>query len=188
MCDLIKLYHKAIKVAKIKGYPEEAEDFGGWCAEKWLRGKSLKQTIDQSLIDFLRETKGCRNNRKRSADALKNVDYHNSIFFENGNSKLLEEKFISNYRTPDEELERKEMNRDYSIFLDKDIHISLYRLIIEKGFNLKEAGDILGFTESRASQLFSEIEKTLKNELILKDKENKLNNDEEKYVFDWIEI
>jgi len=50
-----KLYRRAIKTAKCQGLGDEAEDFAGWIAKRWLEGKSQKQTLDQALCDYKRQ-------------------------------------------------------------------------------------------------------------------------------------
>lgn len=52
------LYEKAAKIARIKGYVDDAEDFAGWITIKWLEGKAQHQTLSQSLIDYLRSHYG----------------------------------------------------------------------------------------------------------------------------------
>lgn len=52
--EIKKLYLRAIKLGSKHGLGEDAYDFASWLAIKWLEGKSLHQTLDQSLIDYKR--------------------------------------------------------------------------------------------------------------------------------------
>lgn len=65
--EIERLYLRAIKLGRAKGLGDEAEDFASWLAIKWLEGKSQKQTLDQSLIDYKRKSLG--HTRSKSAKA-----------------------------------------------------------------------------------------------------------------------
>ncbi len=53
-----ELYAKALKLGKLRKLGEEAYDFAGWCALRWIEDKAQHQTISQSYVDYLRETRG----------------------------------------------------------------------------------------------------------------------------------
>jgi hypothetical protein len=69
--EIKKLYLRAIKLGTKKGLGEDAFDFASWLAVKWLEGKSLHQTLDQSLIDYMRVRYG--HDRSEGAKARKDA-------------------------------------------------------------------------------------------------------------------
>jgi hypothetical protein len=54
---LVQLYRRAVKTGRYKGLGHEAEDFAGWLTIEYLEGKRRHQTIEQSLVDYLRATR-----------------------------------------------------------------------------------------------------------------------------------
>lgn len=69
LSEIERLYFRAIKLGLKSDLGEDAYDFASWITVKYLEGKSQHQTLDQSLIDYKRETFGNLGSQKGRARA-----------------------------------------------------------------------------------------------------------------------
>jgi len=158
-----QLYKKAIRHAKIKGYSDIAEDFGGWISIKWLEGKSQHQTINQSFIDFLRLEYGGVGYR-RGSDAILRTHRQPQAEVSGCDESTAEETIDRlQYSGGDAEGDLGRSAQVTGSDVDPRSYLSsrlghIYHAYIKEERTLAQVGKDFGLTESRVSQLMTKIE------------------------------
>jgi hypothetical protein len=146
----IELRRRCETIAKRKGYPNEAEDFAQYAAEKWLLGR--RTTVDQLFTDYLRQNYGDfrspggrdraigRHTQKAIDD---NIQYSGSNFRDSPDSRTY-------VRSGTQYL--KEESR---------IDQACYMLFHMWGFLETEIGNLFGFSGSRVCQRIKRVQSGL---------------------------
>jgi len=188
------LYKRAAIHARAKGYKEEAHDFAGWIAIKWLEGKSQHQTIDQAFIDFLRGEYGGTGIRSGSDGLLRShraTMSEKSEFPEYPINKIIEHRLsqLDQSEGSDPELAAIEReSRARRRVTCRDIKDSGILHLYEDGFTLGEIGGVYGFTESRASQILKVIRKEVEREAGLQRMRDRIELNETELEIRWLSI
>lgn len=191
--EITMLYDRAIKNARAKGFDQEAEDFASWVTIKYLEGKSQHQTLDQSFIEYRRKHHG--NPRTRGYRARKSAESHYITLTplesdEKGQAELrsAERSFV------DVSGESEDYRREDP---DPSIHLSgrdliAYQLVYQEELTLKEAGELLGVTESRMSQILkrvtTDIAHAVARPLMLADMRERVEQGDTEFRIDWITL
>ncbi len=158
-----RLYKRAIGCAIKMGFTEEAYDFAGWIAVRWLEGLSQRQTINQSLIEYLRcEYGNDRRNigryklsRAVSASQLppgSRVDHSDSEAFD----RIIANSGHFETNDPESTALAREAEQIGDGCFDSGRRKQVFSLL-RKGLTLKEIGKITGVTESRVSQVIIQM-------------------------------
>lgn len=144
--DIDGLRGKALFSAKKFGFGEHAEDLAQEMLLKFLENKETRQTVDQAVIDAIREEFGNPNTAgyelRRARDNAIPVD------------ELIDSLTLrgSIGETPTSAL-------DFERYLEmfEDMERATICLVFKWGFSLKEVGHCFGVTESRVSQILKDI-------------------------------
>lgn len=159
--DVVALQKKIrISYFMLTGRYEGWEDCSQDIIVSWMQHPEWRQTVDQAVIEHLRTDTG----RKGAPNYEKKLNFKMGqvSFEESGLDKVLTTK----------ETKRTEDKLDYEALVDNLLprHRIVTKLYYEWGLLLHEIADILGVTESRASQLLTNSEKYL-SEKVLRDLE-----------------
>lgn len=127
---------------------EDAKDFAMWRIERLLNGICVKQPTKYALIDYHRELIGfSRTTKKSKKDLFRNVTV------ETGSND-------NNYQNCEvREIYKKIFNCVRKRFGTK--YLILVKLLFKDDLLFREAGEVLGISESRVSQMYKEIRKVL---------------------------
>lgn len=188
------LYKRCVIHAKRKGYNQIAEDFASWQTIKYLNGKSQKQTISQSFIDYLREQNDF-SRRSCSFNELFGISSRGNDSNLPEYSKHYNNSFIKQFELHDKNFENNFSeitgygdSFDTSRINFKNIRQQLVFELYLNGYTLFEIGEILGFTESRCSQIFKQIKTEVLNQIGFKLMKEKIELDETNLKINWIEF
>jgi hypothetical protein len=162
--EIERLYKKAILSARIHGFHEEAYDFAGWIAIKWLEGKCKHQAIDFSLIDYLREQYGHDRRapgRKKLSGALRASELaacaDGQCSIEEAFDRVLADNGHIGRCNPESASIECDDHRAGAGRFNSPRKREVYELL-RKGFNLVEIGKLSGgISESRVSQIVTQM-------------------------------
>jgi DNA-directed RNA polymerase specialized sigma24 family protein len=147
----IKKFEKRIRYATARyGRPDLGNEASQEILCRMLEGRHQHSTIDQAVIDYLRER--CGSKKLLSHIERKNFEYANS--YEQGSF----DKFVSTSMGGDLDA-RLDLGRVFSHLRAQDV--AVMNLWIRMGYSEVEIGDIFGVSESRVSQWISRIQKCL---------------------------
>lgn len=138
--DWVTIRIKAIYAAKRHGGGDWSEDFAQDALLTYCEGKSLGQSIDQTVIDVLRHNYGRKGTK--SQVAKRNITKTLQI---NELHEQLPEEYLLN-STMDIEKVLSQLDG-----LERAVLVLYYKWEL----TLSEIGQVFGFTEGRASQLVS---------------------------------
>lgn len=125
---------------------ETVSDFGAYCVEQWLTGRHTATSFKYLGVDYLRSFTG-GDGIRGSSDALSRLsrftdDTESSGLAQHGSDSVELRRFDESSLLRDRRLSERER-----------VVLILY---YEWGFDLKEIGDLLAVSESRASQLLDQ--------------------------------
>ena len=190
--SLEKLYERCKIHAKRKGYNQIAEDFASWQTIKYLDGKSQKQTISQSFIDYLREQNDFARRSISFEDLSRigtNTNEPSDQQYSKYNNYKFNERIELHYKTTecdfDELSEYADVFRRGRISFKNIKHQLIFEMYIND-YTMLEIANLLGLTESRISQLFKLIKKEILNQLGLKIIKEKIELNETEFKINWI--
>ena len=154
-----ELYKRAIKVAQIKGYHQDAYDFAGWITERWLSGKAQHQSLEYSLIDYLRAEYGGTGDR-RGSDAILRTHRAPETSVPGLDAGSAEENLERMWaRSSNAPLNDPRLAQSERSYCDPARYLRGSSLDIWRwstgGRKLSEIGNELGVSESRASQMLT---------------------------------
>jgi hypothetical protein len=129
-----------------KGQDQHVSDFGAYCVEQWLSGRNPGTSYEYLGIDYLRSF-AHRYGTRGSSDMLSRPPGLR-VYSETGGLPQLGANSVELRR-----FEESSLLRDRRLSQRHRIHLILY---YEWQFDLKELGDVLGVSESRASQVLTE--------------------------------
>lgn len=155
-----RLWKKAKNFAEARGFGDEAEDFASSLVLRKLEGKSLKQSLEQSLIDYLDSLRAHKRILGSPSGYLsKGVRFSiDEPFGSQNNDGSTISGLVGSFR--DGLAIDRELEFYCSILTGKE------RIIFElysQGATLKEIAKEFGVTESRASQMMTKLENKIKN-------------------------
>lgn len=160
-----KLDHSSIEPRRKKiirffkeRYPrEDADDFGSFCVEQWLTGRSILTNFSWMAADYFRIFGIKIKIGRGSIDLMQQPERSDTS---------LPGLELEKYPTPSnpiEEFHNAELMRHKSLnSFDRSILILSYQW----DFSQQEIGDLFGITSSRICQFKKEAEKILRNTLI----------------------
>lgn len=159
MDTLVDRYNLAIRFGKHYGLGDEAEDFAGWCMERWLRGVGVNQHLKYSVIDYLRVTNG------RTTSELGQLEYNEKkgslqLEYEDEDGRR-EQTFVAPVEEPRPPI------TDITFFLKTPMEKRAYQLVYQDDVTLREAAVYLGVTESRVCQVLRGVEQAMQRAYVL---------------------
>ncbi len=163
--ELDVLYKAAKNWAKKSGYPDHQEDFAQWLMIKYLEGKSQHQRMRDSFTDYLRETLG--DTRKE-----------NFVYFRNFIS-LQDQDYRLGTSGAEEQMVYGREIITLLLTVLKDQEREVFTLYYTQNLDQKAVGARLNITESRVSQILTEVKKKLSK--ILEDDNGSLTRPNRKH-------
>lgn len=190
-----ELYKRAVKVAKIKGHSQIAEDFAGWIAAKWLEGKAQHQSLDYSLIDFLRLEYGSAGLRCGADGLLRSRRASEASFSRpdsDSNDEITERMLASssysqNVNSRDTDDSKQSIDIAGMLSIEDE---AIYRMRIDEEMTHEEISLVFGVTESRISQRWSSILKQTEQTLGMQKFKDRIEDDPNftKLEIEWISL
>lgn len=148
--DLESLYKRALKHGRCNRLGDEAQDFAQWLMLQYLEGKSQHQTLDQSLIDYLRKQHGGSRNpgsRAKYAARLRTVSLSPV------GTRETETQWIDNHIERERGGVEESQRNDFDFREVLKGKLALVWEYYSAGIDTKRIGSLLGVSESRISQL-----------------------------------
>lgn len=146
-----KRYINAKRIGRAHGLKHEAEDFAGWIVARWLEGKSLRQDLEHSYVDYMRETRG---DSRRPPTTIQTVRMPHAWW---GTVTTDSETQNRKHHPPSKEFERLVNARIPLTDKDSRINRAIFVLYFMWELTLKEIGFLFGVSEGRISQRIREI-------------------------------